>query len=105
MVLDTPVRDTGSACPYLLIWGSQLKTTIEIGDELAIAAKAHAAREKDITLRALIEHGLRPALRSDRDQGRFKLRDASVGGRGLQPQFRDADWTRIRETVYEDRGS
>ena len=81
-----------------------MKTTIEIADELARMAKAHAARES-ITLRALIEHGLRLALRSDDDSGRFKLRDASVAGRGLQPQFRDADWTRIREAVYEDRGS
>ena len=90
--------------PYLPIWGPVLKTTIEIGDELARMAKAHAARE-NITLRALIEHGLRLALRSDGDQSRFKLRDASVGGRGLQPRFRDADWARIREAVYEDRGS
>ena len=81
-----------------------MKTTIEIADELARMAKAHAAKE-NITLRALIEHGLRLALRSDGGRGRFKLRDASVGGRGLQPQYRDADWTRIREAVYEDRGS
>ena len=87
-----------------MIWVPILKTTIEIADELARAAKAHAARE-NITLRSLIEHGLRLALRTDGDQDRFKLRDASVGGQGLQPQFRDADWARIREAVYEDRGS
>ena len=81
-----------------------MKTTIEIADELARMAKAHAARE-NITLRALIEHGLRLALRSDGDGGRFKLRDASVGDRGLQPPFRDADWARMRDAVYEDRGS
>ena len=81
-----------------------MKTTIEIADELARVAKAHAAGE-NITLRALVERGLRLALRSDGDRGRFELRDASVGGRGLQPQFRDAEWARIREAVYEDRGS
>ena len=81
-----------------------MKTTIEIADELAAMAKAHAARE-NITLRALIERGLRLALRSDGEQGQFKLRDASVGGRGPQPRFRDADWARLREAVYEDRGS
>ena len=34
-----------------------------------------------------------------------ELRDASVSGRGLQAPYRDADWARIREAVYEDRGS
>ena len=81
-----------------------MKTTIEISDELARMAKAHAARE-NITLRALIERGLRLAVRADRHPRQFELRDASVGGRGLQPPYRDADWTRIREAVYEDRGS
>lgn len=81
-----------------------LKTTIEISDELARIAKAHAARE-NITLRALIERGLRLALRADRHPRQFELRDASVSGRGLQAPYRDADWARIREAVYEDRGS
>ena len=58
-----------------------------------------------MTLRSLIEHALRLTLRAaDGHQDQFKLRDASVGGRGLQPQFREADWARIREAVYEDRG-
>ena len=91
--------------PYQNIWGPVLKTTIEISDELARMAKAHAARE-NMTLRSLIEHGLRLALRAaDGPRDRFRLRDASVGGRGLQAQFGDADWPRIREAVYEDRGS
>ena len=30
--------------------------------------------------------------------------DASVGGRGLQPEFQSADWHRIREAAYEGRG-
>ena len=75
------------------------------GTSLLSYGKTELRQRENITLRALIEHGLRLALRSDGDRGRFKLRDASVGGRGLQPQFRDADWARIREAVYEDRGS
>jgi len=81
-----------------------LKTTIEISDELARLAKDHAARE-NTTLRSLVERGLRLALRADREREGFKLRDASVGGRGLQPPFREGEWTRIREAVYEGRGS
>lgn len=80
-----------------------LKTTIEISDDLARKARAHAARE-NITLRSLIERGLRLVLRADGQQARFELRDASVDGRGLQPPYRDAEWARIRQSAYEDRG-
>lgn len=81
-----------------------MKTTVELSDDLAVTAKAHAAKE-GITLRSLIERGLRLALSADRERGRFRLRDRSVGGRGLQPPYRDADWSRIRESIYEGRGS
>ena len=80
-----------------------LKTTIEIADDLARTAKAYAARE-NITLRSLIERGLRLVLRADSHRDRFKLRNASVGGRGLQPLYRDTEWTRILASVYGDRG-
>ena len=80
-----------------------MKTTIEIADDLARKAKAHATGE-NITLRALIERGLRMAMRAS-EKGRFTLRDASVGGRGLQPDYRDADWTHLRAAAYEDRGA
>lgn len=82
---------------------SRMKTTVEIPDPLAAEAKAVARREKT-TLRALIEAGLRHVVRDRRRRARFELRDASFGGRGLQPDFRDADWQRIREAAYEGRG-
>ena len=84
--------------------GTRMKTTIEISDELARLARAHAARE-NVTLRSLVERGLRLALQADERHERFKLRDASVRGRGLQPLYRDAEWARIREAAYEGRGS
>jgi hypothetical protein len=80
-----------------------MKTTVEIPDPLAEEAKAVARREKT-TLRALIEAGLRQAVRERRRRARFQLRDASFGGRGLQPEFRGGDWQRIREAAYEGRG-
>lgn len=79
-----------------------MKTPIEISDDLARRARAHAAKE-GTTLRSLVERGLREVLRADRERLRFELRDARVGGRGLQAEFRDADWQRIREAVYERR--
>ena len=80
-----------------------MKTTVEIPDPLAEEAKAVARREKT-TLRALIETGLRQVVRDRRRKARFALRDASFGGRGLQPDFREDDWTRIREAAYEEHG-
>lgn len=80
-----------------------MKTTIELSDELLKTAKAHAVRQ-NVTLRALIERGLHLVLRADGETAPFQLRDASVGGRGLQPEFRDANWTRIGEVIYKGRG-
>ena len=82
---------------------SRMKTTVEIPDPLAEEAKAVARREKT-TLRALIETGLRQVVRDRLRRSRFHLRDASFGGRGLQPEFRDGDWQRIREAAYEGHG-
>ena len=81
-----------------------MKTTIEIADDLAKTAKEHAARH-DLTLRALIERGLRMAIRADSGADKFRLRDASVSGNGLHEQYRGSDWARIRDSIYEGRGN
>jgi len=80
-----------------------MKTTIELPDELFSKAKAFAARKK-ITLRSLIERGIRQVLREDRVQGTFELRDASVGGNGIRKEYEGADWAKIREAAYKGRG-
>ncbi|HET9063819.1 MAG TPA: hypothetical protein VFO62_11080, partial [Candidatus Binatia bacterium] len=51
-------------------------------------------------LRALIESGLREVLGRQKRSARFQLRDASVKGKGLQPEFRGAEWARIRDESY-----
>ena len=79
-----------------------MKIVIEITDSLARKAEALAAKE-NITFRSLIERGLRMVLRADNQRNRFKLRDASVDGRGLQPAYRGAGWPRIREAIYKNR--
>ena len=80
-----------------------MKTTVEISDELAYEAREVAASDAT-TLRALIEAGLRKVLRDRRKRTRFRLRDASFRGRGLQADFQSAGWNRIRDAAYEDRG-
>ena len=83
---------------------NDVKTTIELSDDLAKKAKAYAAR-KHTTLRAVIEQGIRQVLRNERSVSKFKLRDASVGGKGLREEYQDADWAKIREAAYKGRGS
>ena len=57
------------------------------------------------TLRALVEEGLRLALGKRRAAtARFRLRDASFKGRGLQPGVHAGDWDSIARRVYEGRG-
>lgn len=82
--------------------GPHMKTTVEIADPLLADIRA-LAEQRRTTVRALIEEGLRAVLRASQQRARFRLRDASVGGEGLQPAFRGADWERIREAAYEDR--
>jgi Arc/MetJ family transcription regulator len=79
-----------------------MKTTIDIADGVLEEARKVAARD-GTTLRALVESGLRRVLSERRRRG-FELRDASFGGRGLGPEFRDAGWERIRGEVYRGRG-
>ena len=83
--------------------GHNVKTTIDLPDDLAKRAKAYAAR-RHTTLRAVIEQGIRQVLRRDRPVSKFQLRDASVGGNGLRDEYRDADWAKIREAAYGERG-
>ena len=80
-----------------------MKTTVDLPDDLVAAAKAYAAREH-ITLRSVIERGLRLAMSADREQKFFRLRGQSVAGRGLRAPYRNSDWPRIRESIYRKRG-
>jgi hypothetical protein len=80
------------------------KTTVDIPASLLSEAKEVAARD-GTTLRELVAAGLRTVI-DRRRQGartRFRLRDASVGGNGMQPPFRGADWERLRDAIYDDR--
>jgi hypothetical protein len=81
-----------------------MKTTLEISDALLRDARKVAAQERT-TLRALVEQGLRKVLADKKQRKPFRLRKASVKGRGLHPDLADAGWDRIRDLIYEGRGS
>jgi hypothetical protein len=80
-----------------------MKTTIEIPKSLLEEARKLASQE-GTTVRALVETGLRRVLAERKKRGRFKLRNASFKGDGLQPGVADASWERITEMAYEGRG-
>ncbi len=81
-----------------------MKTTIEISDALLRDARKRAAKE-GLTLRALVEQGLRRVLSEAKPQEPFCLRRASFKGNGLRPELRDASWEELRDLAYEDRGA
>lgn len=80
-----------------------MKTTVELSAPLLKEAKAVAARE-GTTLRVLLEEGLRESLVRRRKGRRFRLRDTSVRGKGLQPGVDLSNWEQIRSLIYEGHG-
>src|SRR5271157_1231764 len=80
-----------------------VKTTIEISDPLLREARKLAERE-GVTLRALVERGLRRVVAETKPGAPFKLRRASFKGKGLQADLRGASWDRLRALAYEGRG-
>ncbi len=82
-----------------------MKTTVEIPDDLLKEAKAVASSEQ-VTLRSLIEEGLRWALsRRRKKTEKFVLREAAVSGRGVRDGIDEGNWDQIRDRIYEGRGS
>ena len=82
---------------------SHMKTTIQIPDSLFEEARKVAHRER-VTLRSLVEEGLRRVLADHGKHGGFRLRKAAFRGKGLQPRLEGASWDRIRDASYEGRG-
>lgn len=81
-----------------------MKTTVEISDALLAAAKRLAARD-GTTFRDLVEAGLRRVVEEREQTPPFRLRQVTFEGEGLQPEFRDAGWEKIRDAVYEGHGA
>ena len=81
-----------------------MKTTIEISDPLLHEARKLAERE-GVTLRALVERGLRRVVTESKPGASFTLRRASFKGKGLQADARGEPWGRLRDLTYEGRGA
>jgi Bacterial antitoxin of type II TA system, VapB len=79
---------------------TRMRITVEVADVL-VAEATRVAAEGATTLDELVEHALCRELIKRRECKLFKLRDGSVGGRGLKPEFASADWTSIIAASYE----
>lgn len=81
--------------------------TIEVSDPLFLKAQ-RAAEHQSVTLRELVESALSRFLRELSNDPlvdlptAFRLRDASVGGEGVQSGIREGDWA---DLLYEGRGA
>jgi predicted transcriptional regulator len=81
---------------------AHMKTTVDLPDELLLEVQ-RLAREERSSMKSLMEEGLRAVIARHRSARQFQLRDASVGGHGLQPGFRDAGWEELRAAAHGDR--
>jgi hypothetical protein len=98
MFYDELSHSIGYNPPILMCMGTHMKTTIEISDALFVSAK-NFARERQTSLRALVEDGLRRVLSEATNQVKpaFKLKDARVHGQEvLLPTPRD--WQQLEES-------
>ncbi len=80
--------------------GTHMKTTIDLSDALFVAAKQFAAA-RGMTLRAVIEQSLARTLREKAPIHAFKLRDASVSGKGLTDAARALSSSSLRDLANE----
>ena len=80
-----------------------MKTTIELPDDLLERSKA-VARHENSTLKALIEEGLRLALRARSRPRAAQFLAQPFQGDGLTPEFVSAGWEKIRDEIHRDRG-
>lgn len=86
------------------IWGTHMKTTIDINDALLSRAKQLAA-ERQQSLKSILETALRQFLDATAEpKPPFRLRKHTFCGRGLQSHLSEGDWATVREQIYEGRG-
>jgi predicted DNA-binding ribbon-helix-helix protein len=81
---------------------SHMKTTVHIPDALLKEAQAIAAKE-NTTLKALVAEGLNEVIQQRKSRKPFKLKDASVRGKGISPELETASWETMRSLIYEGR--
>lgn len=83
-----------------------MKTTVDIADSLFRQAKA-AVEDGGVTMRQLIEDGLRGVLAKRRSALKkpFRLGKLPTQGGGLRQGFEHASWQQMLDESYRGRGA
>lgn len=76
-----------------------MKTTIDIHDVLLERAKRHA-KANGLTLRSVVEEGLRKVLVQPSPSVPFKLEDCRVGDPDAGNPLDHYTWTELRALIY-----
>lgn len=81
-----------------------MKTTVELNDVL-ISQLKQQAREKNTTMRELMEAAIRIYLdHQNASKGAYRFRNHSFKGNGVCNGFEEGAWEKIRSAIYEGRG-
>ena len=83
-----------------------MKTTVNIADALFEELRELAEKE-GVTMKSLIQDGIRQVIAEHKKvakQPRYKMRDVSFGGEGVQEGIDLANWPQIRALIYEGHG-
>lgn len=78
---------------------TQMKTTIDIADDLIEKARRQAQRESR-TLRDVIEEALRKQFSAKPATQGFRLTPRAFKGKGLQSGVAEGDWAALRDLAY-----
>ncbi len=62
-------------------------------------------QREGITLRALMEEGLRAALAHREQKASYQWPDLSVTGEGIAPEIEEGAWEPLRARIYPGRGA
>jgi hypothetical protein len=81
-----------------------MKTTIQIPDSLFEEVRK-LAHQEHITMKVIVEEGLRRIVSERKRRSGFKLRKATFKGNGLQPHLAGTSWDQILQLSYEGRGA
>jgi hypothetical protein len=81
-----------------------MRTSIDLSDALLERAR-RLAKRRGLTLKALVEEGLRRVIADSQTTSHFELRDVTFGEGGLVEGLSEGDWEQLRDLTYEGRGS
>ena len=77
---------------------THMKTTIDIADDLLLRAKEEA-KQKNTTLKSLVERGLAEILEKKDNKKVLKIR-SFAGGEGVNPIYEAMTWDEKLEVIY-----